>query len=175
VSLSERRLKPAILALVILCSSATEALSGCPDLSGKYYRQGEDGYVIFRIRQVECSSLEISDERNYLGKITITKLALKADGIFRWIRGDLYDAKAANMIASRFVGNTFEITKVPPFSTKSGEGDPDIKIGKLLGLRAMSAVEVYSLDSQGNLRIATRDYDYDGKLTYEGSVVAERQ
>src|SRR5207247_1491826 len=75
VSLSERRLKPAILALVILCSSATEALSGCPDLSGKYYRQGEDGYVIFRIRQVECSSLEISDERNYLGKITITKSA----------------------------------------------------------------------------------------------------
>src|SRR5213595_856217 len=102
VSISERRLKTAILALVILGSSATEALSACPDLSGKYYLQGEDGYVIFRIQQVECSSLDISRENSYIEEITNTKLSLKADGVFRWVYGGLYACREAYMIASRF-------------------------------------------------------------------------
>jgi hypothetical protein len=162
------RLKTVILAFVIICSSATEALSACPDLSGEYYHQGEDGYVIWRIRQVECSAIEISNERKYIGKITNTKLSLKADGIFRWVYGGLYAGREAYMIASRFVGNTFEITTVPPFSSKSKEG-------KKIGLQAMSLVDIYSLDSQRNLSIAGRHYDYDGKLTYEESVVVVRK
>ena len=164
-----------LVAFSVLTSAATAyAESSCTDLSGTYLRDTDDGPVVFKLKQLNCSSLEINLESAYLGKDTTTKLSLKADGIFRWINRESH-AGGAYMIAGRFVGNTFVVTSIPPFSSKSGEGDPSIKLGKWYGLRALSNVEVYSLDLNRNLRMIDRHYDFDGKLLHEWDVLAVRK
>ncbi|MGH7771975.1 MAG: hypothetical protein ACREQA_07020 [Candidatus Binatia bacterium] len=152
----------AILTFILIFSLATKAFSAaCPDLSGRYRLRGEDGYVIIDIKQMNCTSLEVSRESNYLGQITRTKLLIKSDGIFRWVYGGLYAAKEAYMIAGHFIGDGFEIRSIPAFSSKSKKG-------------AMSLVEVYSTDSQGNLRLTHKSYDAAGNLKSESTVVAVR-
>jgi hypothetical protein len=155
-------MKTVILTFLVICSSAIEALSACANLSGTYRLQGEDGQVVITIKQMACSALEISREGNYLGEITRTKLLVKNDGIFRWVYGGLYAAKAAYMIAGRFVNSGFEIRSIPQFSSKNKKG-------------AMSLLEVYSLDSPGNLHLAHKSYDSDGNLKSESTVVAMRE
>src|SRR5262249_28888427 len=52
----------------------------CPDLSGKYMIQGEDGQVHISIEQEQCDRVTIRRESGYLGTITSEKHVLKLDG-----------------------------------------------------------------------------------------------
>src|SRR5262245_21513646 len=52
----------------------------CPDLSGKYMIQGEDGQVHISIEQEQCDRVTIHRESGYLGTITSEKHVLKLDG-----------------------------------------------------------------------------------------------
>jgi uncharacterized membrane protein len=59
--------------MVIAIASATHNASAnaqCPNLSGKYVVQGEDGQVHLVIDQHECDRINIVEEFNYLGTIT---------------------------------------------------------------------------------------------------------
>jgi hypothetical protein len=61
----------------------TEAVAttpACPDLSGKYIFQGEDGQVHISIEQERCDRVAIRRETGYLGTITSEKHVLKLDG-----------------------------------------------------------------------------------------------
>ena len=55
----------------------------CPDLSGKYLLQGEDGQVYISIEQKRCDRASIRREIGYLGTITGEKHLLKLDGTVR--------------------------------------------------------------------------------------------
>jgi len=52
----------------------------CPDLSGRYMIQGEDGQVYISIEQTRCARASIRREIGYLGTITGEKHLLKLDG-----------------------------------------------------------------------------------------------
>jgi len=52
----------------------------CPDLSGKYMIQAEDGQVYVSIEQKRCDRASIRREIGYLGTITGEKHSLKLDG-----------------------------------------------------------------------------------------------
>ena len=55
----------------------------CPDLSGRYMIQGEDGQVYFSIKQTRCDRASIRREIGYLGTITGEKHLLRLDGSFQ--------------------------------------------------------------------------------------------
>src|SRR5262245_55272437 len=52
----------------------------CPNLSGKYMIQGEDGQVHISIEQVRCDRATIRRESGYLGTITREQHTFKLDG-----------------------------------------------------------------------------------------------
>jgi hypothetical protein len=69
---------PLILGLVVAQSQ------GCPDFSGNYVIQGEDGKVELSIKQAGCQSITIDRKNTYLGKTTKEKThTLKLDGKFQ--------------------------------------------------------------------------------------------
>jgi hypothetical protein len=64
-------------------TEAAAATPKCPDLSGKYLLQGEDGQVYISIEQKRCDRASIRRETGYLGTITGEKHLLKLDGTVR--------------------------------------------------------------------------------------------
>lgn len=52
----------------------------CPDLSGAYVMQGEDGQVQIVITQHDCDRIEIVRNNNYLGTVSSERHTLKLDG-----------------------------------------------------------------------------------------------
>jgi hypothetical protein len=63
--------------------SSIEAVAStpqCPDLSGRYMIQGEDGQVHISIQQERCDRITIRREIGYLGTITGKTHVLKLDG-----------------------------------------------------------------------------------------------
>ena len=65
--------------------SATEATTAprCPNLSGTYVIQGEDGQVHISVEQERCDRVTIRRETSYLGRITGEKHMLNLDGLFQ--------------------------------------------------------------------------------------------
>jgi hypothetical protein len=59
-------MKPLFI-LLAFCFFATSA-SACPNLSGHYLLQGEDGTVRYTVRQRGCERVEIDRINMYLGK-----------------------------------------------------------------------------------------------------------
>jgi hypothetical protein len=55
----------------------------CPNLTGEYVIQGEDGQVHISIQQERCDRLTIRRETGYLGTITGEKHVLILDGLFQ--------------------------------------------------------------------------------------------
>ena len=54
---------------LLTAAPALAAASRCPNLSGAYMLQGEDGQVHISIRQRKCDSVTIIRQNNYLGTI----------------------------------------------------------------------------------------------------------
>ena len=100
---------------------ATEAVAStreCPDLSGKYMIQGEDGQVHIFIEQEHCDRVTIRRETGYLGTITAEKHVLKLDGTSQedssWFCGTeryktsaKFSDSALQIQARMATGNTF--------------------------------------------------------------------
>jgi hypothetical protein len=66
--------------LFLAAAPALLAASRCPDLSGAYLLQGEDGQVRISIKQHNCDRIVIVRENNYLGTITSETHTLALDG-----------------------------------------------------------------------------------------------
>src|SRR5262245_31129588 len=61
-------------------TDAVATMPKCPDLSGRYMIQGEDGQVHISIEQERCDRATIRREIGYLGTITGEKHLLRLDG-----------------------------------------------------------------------------------------------
>src|SRR5438093_1644537 len=61
-------------------TDAVASIPQCPDLTGKYMIQGEDGQVHISIEQEGCARATIVRQSGYLGTVTSEKHALKLDG-----------------------------------------------------------------------------------------------
>jgi len=122
----------------------------CPDLSGRYTIQGEDGQVHIYIEQTHCDRVTIRRESGYLGTITSEKHVLKLDGTVqpdsRWFgSSDQYKSSA------KFVKRTLQI-------------EATAKPGSTLKI-------IYSLTPHGDL---VEDSLLNGKRS-GGPIVAKRQ
>jgi hypothetical protein len=88
-------------------AAAPDALAGppCPNLSGNYMIQGEDGQVHIAIEQHGCDRIDIVRKNNYLGEITSETHNLKLDGQERkdspWFGGSEQYSTSAKFIGSR--------------------------------------------------------------------------
>jgi hypothetical protein len=137
----------------VLCLAAAPALtaaSKCPDLSGTYMLQGEDGQVRISMQQVNCDRMIIVRENNYLGTISTEKHDLALDGREHadtpWL-----GSRRRSKTSAKFIGSELRV------DTK-GEGD-------------VAFTMVYSLTSARDLK--TEDLDNQGHPI--GSSIAARQ
>jgi hypothetical protein len=69
-----------LAAIVLGFALAEVAAARCPDLSGKFVLQGEDGQVHITIRQQGCERIRIVRASGYLGEVTTETHAFKIDG-----------------------------------------------------------------------------------------------
>jgi hypothetical protein len=71
----------AFILCIAPCLSAKQQLAArCPNLSGHYMIQGEDGQVHIYVQQNACDRIVIERRTSYLGKITSEKHSLRLDG-----------------------------------------------------------------------------------------------
>jgi hypothetical protein len=97
-----------ISAISLAIEHHATAAPRCPNLSGNYIIQGEDGQVHIAIDQHDCDSISISRKSGYLGKITSETHVLKLDGTDRkdspWMGGaEQYRTSA------KFVGSELQV------------------------------------------------------------------
>jgi hypothetical protein len=69
-----------IAAISLAAAHDVTASPQCPNLSGNYMIQGEDGQVHIAIHQHECDRINIVRKNNYLGTIRSETHILKLDG-----------------------------------------------------------------------------------------------
>jgi hypothetical protein len=69
-----------VMAIALAVTHNASASAQCPNLSGKYAVQGEDGQVHLVIDQHECGRINILEKTNYLGTITTETHTLILDG-----------------------------------------------------------------------------------------------
>lgn len=73
-----------VLMLLIPSAGSTSAQAACPDLTGRYVMQYEDGRVHVTIVQVRCESLQLDTRSQYLHEpVVIGRHKLRLDGQFR--------------------------------------------------------------------------------------------
>jgi hypothetical protein len=98
-------MKPLFISLA-LCFFAVSA-SACPNLSGHYLLQGEDGAVRYTVRQRGCDRVEIDRVDTYLGKESVveTKVFIvdgkphgKTGTINHWVGSRLQIGPTANNV-----------------------------------------------------------------------------
>ena len=92
-------------AAAIVLSLLTSSLSGsnCPDLSGKFVLQGEDGRVLLNIIQTRCDDIRVSrTTTNFAGSFRETH-RLKLDGVARADSG-WFGFRERNQVRARFEG-----------------------------------------------------------------------
>lgn len=98
----------AITAISLLPVPNASAGPQCPNLSGDYLLQGEDGQVRITIDQLDCDRVDIIRKNNYMGTLTSEKHALKLDGKEQedspWLGG----AEQCRTVA-RFVGAELQV------------------------------------------------------------------
>jgi hypothetical protein len=73
-----------VLMLPILSGGSASAQAACPNLTGRYVMQYEDGRVHVTIAQVRCESMQIDTRSQYLHEpAVIGRHKLRLDGEFR--------------------------------------------------------------------------------------------
>jgi len=132
--------------LSMLGISFCRAESKCPDLSGKYSRQYEDGVGIYDIVQHECDTLTITDG----GGNTVV---IKVNGLSTRYKSGVM-AKDPTTVSGHFVKNFFEYIE-----KYEDEG---------------RQVHRLSLDIHGDLLVSTQLYRPNGAMLYDHSVVFNR-
>ena len=148
----------AALGLCIFLSLCTFAKAAdlCPDLSGQYVIQGEDGQVRLTITQKGCEEIRIDRTANYPGKATTEQHNLKIDGKFQgdtpWLGGS-----ERVQTSAKFISAALEIV-VRPLSVRTDN--------------EFSARFLYVLRSSGDLDIREFDRKSD---SYVPAVMALRQ
>jgi hypothetical protein len=130
-------------------TEAVVAIPKCPDVSGKYMFQGEDGQVHISILQERCDRAIIRRDSGYLGKITSEEHVLKFDGT---VQDD-----------SPWLGSTDRYETSAKFNDSALQIEARTTTGSTLTM-------IYSLTSEGDLREEALINDRPG-----GSVVAKRQ
>jgi len=77
-------LASAVLVVLMPQGGSTSAQAACPDLTGRYVMQYEDGRMYVTIAQVRCESLQIDTRSQYLHEpVVIGRHKLRLDGEFR--------------------------------------------------------------------------------------------
>ena len=77
-------LASAVLLVLTPEGGSTSAQAACPDLTGRYVMQYEDGRMYVTIAQVRCESLQIDTRSQYLHEpVVIGRHKLRLDGEFR--------------------------------------------------------------------------------------------
>jgi hypothetical protein len=67
-----------LISFTLLAASVMGA--SCPELSGRYLLQWEDGQVELVIQQIACQTVTVIRKASYLGKASIERHNLKIDG-----------------------------------------------------------------------------------------------
>jgi hypothetical protein len=112
----------AALGLWILFGVAGSATAAdvCPNLSGQYFKQGEDGQVRITIAQTGCAEIRIDRTNTYLGKITREQHTLRIDGQFKddnpWL-----GSSDRVQTAAKFTSAALEITVRLPSAKSESE------------------------------------------------------
>jgi hypothetical protein len=95
-------------AISVAATGHAQASPQCPNLSGNYMIQGEDGQVHISIDQHECDRITIVRKSGYLGKITSETHILKLDGKDQkdspWLGG-----REQLRTSAKFVGSKLEV------------------------------------------------------------------
>ena len=98
-------MKPLLMSFA-LCLVAASA-SACPNLSGYYVLQGEDGDVRYTVRQRGCDRVEIDRINTYLGKESVVETEVfivdgkphgKTGTINHWVDNRLQIGPTANHV-----------------------------------------------------------------------------
>ena len=144
------------LAIFLSICGYANAADVCPNLSGQYVIQGEDGQVHLTITQVGCEQIRIDRTANYLGKTTREQHNLKIDGKFQndspWL-----GSSDGNQTSAKFSSAALEII-VRPLSARTDA--------------EFSAKFLYVLRSNGDLDIREFDRKSD---SYIPAVMAVRE
>jgi hypothetical protein len=75
---------PLVLSLLIISGGSTSAQAACPDLTGRYVMQYEDGRVHVTIAQVRCESMQLEMRSQYKYEpVVCGRHKLRLDGEFR--------------------------------------------------------------------------------------------
>jgi len=69
------------LSVFVAATIMAGTCSACPNLSGRYRLQGEDGQVLISIQQKGCTRITIVRENWYLGTVTSETHALVVNGV----------------------------------------------------------------------------------------------
>jgi hypothetical protein len=82
--------------------------STCPNLSGRFGIQGEDGVVDVVVKQVACTHITIDWVRSYLGQVSHSPQTLALDRKFHR-KGPEPGTRSARLVMAHFQGDTLEI------------------------------------------------------------------
>ena len=132
------------------------AADKCPDLSGRYMIQGEDGQVHIIIEQRGCGTITIARKTGYLGTVTSERHDLRLDGVLQRDTG-WFGGSDKQVTSARFVPGGLEIVARPASAGKRTE---------------LFWKELYELLPNGDLSI--RDFDKRTQ-SYDSGIVAHRE
>lgn len=134
----------AILALLVFygLTGIARGEDICPNLSGEFVYQGEDGLVRWSIVQTRCEQIRIDRITNYLGKITTEQHTLKLDGKFQNDTGWL-GSPGRYQTSAKFTSAALEIIVRSP-----GGNDSDFSSKFLYVLRSSGDLDIRRFDRQ---------------------------
>ena len=72
-----------VIGLVLVGTGLLLAQAPCPNLSGRYRVEGEDGQVLITVAQQGCYGITIERQTDYLGKFSKERHRLVLDGKWR--------------------------------------------------------------------------------------------
>jgi hypothetical protein len=99
--------------LILSLFPAVNAQTVCPDLSGRYVMQYEDGRVHVTIAQVRCESMQLDTRSQYLHEPVVTgRHKLRLDGEFREDTG-WNGSTARQMTSAKLRDGVLEIVTKP--------------------------------------------------------------
>ena len=110
------------LGLWMLVSLSIVAMAAdiCPNFTGRFVIQGEDGDVHLTITQTACDRIRIGREASYLGKITSEQHDLKLDGEFQ-VDTPWFGGTDKIQTSVKFTSAALEIVAKPAAATNRGE------------------------------------------------------
>jgi hypothetical protein len=101
-----------LLAFLLLMEGSATSQTKCPDLSGRYIIQGQDGRVYITIRQTRCEKITIEWLILSYGGTSGTTHALTLDGRFHADTG-WFGERGKRLTSTQFRSNVLEIVSKP--------------------------------------------------------------